>query len=87
MTPVATYAYEDFPVGQEFPLGPQSISAEQIVAFASEFDPQPMHLSEEAGRQSILGGLVAHLQPADADDGGQLHFELDLGGQPGHRFR
>lgn len=59
MTPVATYAYEDFPVGQEFPLGPQSISAEQIVAFASEFDPQPMHLSEEAGRQSILGGLAA----------------------------
>jgi acyl dehydratase len=40
-------------------LGPQSISAEQIVAFASEFDPQPMHLSEEAGRQSILGGLAA----------------------------
>ena len=59
MTPVATYAYKDFPVGREFPLGPQSISAEQIIAFASEFDPQPMHLSEEAGRQSILGGLAA----------------------------
>lgn len=59
MTPVAIYAYEDFSVGREFPLGPQSISAEQIIAFASEFDPQPMHLSEEAGRQSILGGLAA----------------------------
>lgn len=59
MTPVATYAYEDFPVGQEFPLGPQSLSPEQIIAFASEFDPQPMHLSEEAGRKSILGGLAA----------------------------
>ncbi|CAN7413086.1 MaoC family dehydratase [Agrobacterium genomosp. 3] len=59
MTPVAIYTYEDFSVGREFPLGPQSISAEQIIAFASEFDPQPMHLSEEAGRQSILGGLAA----------------------------
>lgn len=59
MAPVATYAYEDFAAGREFPLGPQSLSAEQIIAFASEFDPQPMHLSEEAGRQSILGGLAA----------------------------
>ncbi|WP_323688126.1 MaoC family dehydratase [Rhizobium sp. AN69] len=59
MAPVATYAYEDFSVGREFPPGPQSISAAQIIEFASEFDPQPMHLSEEAGRQSILGGLAA----------------------------
>ncbi|MCZ7447794.1 MaoC family dehydratase [Agrobacterium rhizogenes] len=59
MAPVATYAYEDFTVGREFPLGPQSISAPQIIEFASEFDPQPMHLSEEAGRRSILGGLAA----------------------------
>lgn len=59
MAPVATYAYEDFSVGREFPTGPQSISAAQIIEFASEFDPQPMHLSEEAGRQSILGGLAA----------------------------
>ena len=59
MVPVATYTYEDFAVGREFPLGPQSISAAQIIEFASEFDPQPMHLSEEAGRRSILGGLAA----------------------------
>ncbi len=59
MAPVAIYAYEDFSIGREFPLGPQPVSADQIIAFASEFDPQPMHLSEEAGRQSILGGLAA----------------------------
>lgn len=35
------------------------VGAEEIVAFASRFDPQPMHLSEEAGKASMLGGLAA----------------------------
>jgi len=35
------------------------IGADEIVAFAAEFDPQPMHLDAEAGRASILGGLAA----------------------------
>ncbi|MFS8045491.1 MaoC family dehydratase [Rhizobium sp. BR 314] len=52
-------AYEDFKPEREFPLGPKHVTAEEIVAFASEFDPQPMHLDEEAGRASILGGLAA----------------------------
>ena len=30
-----------------------------IVAFASQFDPQPYHLDEEAAEQSIFGGLCA----------------------------
>ena len=38
---------------------PVTVTAEDIVAFAAEFDPQPMHLSEEAGKASILGGLAA----------------------------
>lgn len=54
-----TYAYEDFHEGRVFPLGPLEITAEEIVAFAAEFDPQPMHLDEEAGKASILGGLAA----------------------------
>ena len=52
-------AYEDFEVGQTIDLGSRVVSAEEIVAFASEFDPQPFHLDEEAGRASILGGLSA----------------------------
>ena len=35
------------------------MTAGEIIEFAGEFDPQPMHLSEEAGRASILGGLSA----------------------------
>lgn len=51
--------FEDFEPGRTFPLGPKTVDAEEIVAFATEFDPQPMHLSEEAGKASILGGLSA----------------------------
>ena len=51
--------FEDFHVGRTFELGPKTVTADEIIEFASEFDPQPMHLSEEAGRASILGGLSA----------------------------
>ena len=53
------YTFEDFTPGTTFNLGPYQVSAEEIIAFASEFDPQPMHLDEEAGKQSLLGGLAA----------------------------
>ena len=53
------YHFEDFSPGRIFSLGPQTVTAKAIIAFATEFDPQPMHLSEEAGRASILGGLAA----------------------------
>lgn len=51
--------FEDFTVDRQFPLGPKAVSAAEIIEFATEFDPQPMHLSEEAGKASILGGLAA----------------------------
>ncbi|OJF96822.1 MaoC family dehydratase [Pararhizobium antarcticum] len=50
---------EDFTPGRAFALGPTPVSADEIVAFASEFDPQPMHLSQADGAASILGGLAA----------------------------
>lgn len=53
------YAFEDFTPGRSFPLGPKTLTADEIIEFAMEFDPQPMHLSEEAGKASILGGLAA----------------------------
>lgn len=57
--PEKTFYYEDFTPGREFALGPVDVSAEEIVAFARAFDPQPMHLSEEDGKAGILGGLSA----------------------------
>ncbi len=51
--------FEDFDAGQEFPLGPHRVTREEIVAFAAEFDPQPFHLDEAAGADTLLGGLAA----------------------------
>lgn len=53
------WAYEDFVVGNTILIGEKHVTAEEIIEFASEFDYQPMHLDEEAGKASILGGLAA----------------------------
>ena len=53
------YYYEDCPPGSEMTLAPRTVTAEEIVGFASRFDPVPFHLDEEAGRASLLGGLAA----------------------------
>ncbi|MBZ0162942.1 MAG: MaoC family dehydratase [Notoacmeibacter sp.] len=52
-------AYEDLQPGMEIAMGPYPVTAGEIIEFASEFDPQPMHLDEEAGKASMLGGLAA----------------------------
>jgi acyl dehydratase len=51
--------FEDFTAGLVIEAAPRLVTREEIVAFAAEFDPQPMHLDEEAARNSILGGLAA----------------------------
>lgn len=53
------YWWEDMTPGRRFDLGSKTVTAEEIVEFAEEFDPQPFHLSVEAGEASILGGLSA----------------------------
>ena len=52
-----TLTFEDFPQGRFGSFGPRHVSREEIIAFAAEFDPQPMHLDEEAARASMLKGL------------------------------
>jgi acyl dehydratase len=51
--------FENFHAGQVFTLGTHRISAEEIIAFAREFDPQPQHIDPVAAKASILGGLAA----------------------------
>jgi acyl dehydratase len=51
--------WEDFCAGDVASYGPRLVTREEIVAFAAEFDPQPMHLDEHAARASMLGGLSA----------------------------
>ena len=52
--------FEDFAPGQIFALdGRYRVTAEEIVAFARDYDPQPHHLSHDAANQTVLGGLAA----------------------------
>ncbi len=50
---------EDLAVGQKFGSGRARVDAAAIKAFASEFDPQPFHLDEEAAKESFFRGLAA----------------------------
>jgi acyl dehydratase len=56
---VPTLAFEDFVADSVTEMGSHLITAEEIVAFAAEFDPQPMHLGEVGGRAAGVGGLIA----------------------------
>lgn len=50
---------EDCQVGQTFSGGPTQVTAEAIIAFARQFDPQPFHLDADAAKDSAFGELVA----------------------------
>jgi acyl dehydratase len=52
-----TLTFEDFPPGRLGTYGPRRVTREEILAFAAEFDPQPMHLDDEAARHTMLKGL------------------------------
>jgi acyl dehydratase len=51
--------FEDLVVGQRREVGSFTFTAEDIKRFARQFDPQRFHLDEEAGRNSLFGGLAA----------------------------
>lgn len=50
---------EDLAVGQGFENGPVELTAQDIKAFAAQFDPQPFHLDDEAANASFFQGLAA----------------------------
>ncbi|MBV9439534.1 MAG: MaoC family dehydratase [Candidatus Eremiobacteraeota bacterium] len=49
---------EDFAPGEETTIGEAVVSADEIRAFASHYDPQPFHLDEGAAAEKF-GGLIA----------------------------
>jgi acyl dehydratase len=50
--------FEDFPPGDVVEYGGVDVSADEIIAFARDFDPQPFHTDEQAARP-VTGGLIA----------------------------
>lgn len=51
--------YEDLEVGRAYGSSPLTVSLEDIVAFASVYDPQPFHTDPSLARESVFGELVA----------------------------
>ena len=51
--------FEDFFPGQEIALGSRTVSEEEIIAFATQFDPQPFHVDHDAAANSIFKGVIA----------------------------
>ena len=51
--------FEDFEAGQIYEYGAHKMSREEIVAFATVFDGQPMHVDEASAKQSFVGTLIA----------------------------
>ncbi len=56
---VAGLYLDDLHVGQLFKSGTHILDAAQIKAFAAEFDPQPFHIDEKAGENTLFKGLAA----------------------------
>ena len=50
---------DDFFPQQQFFGGPEAVTPDEIIAFASRYDPQYFHLDAEAAQNSLFGGLAA----------------------------
>ncbi|NVJ68948.1 MAG: MaoC family dehydratase [Alphaproteobacteria bacterium] len=51
--------YEDIDVGQKESFGSYAVTREEVIEFASKYDPQPFHLDDEAAKNSVFGKLCA----------------------------
>ncbi|AEG48535.1 MaoC domain protein dehydratase [Sphingobium chlorophenolicum L-1] len=51
--------FEDLELGNMKEFGPLTVSRDEIIAFATEFDPQPFHLSDEGAAQTHFGSLAS----------------------------
>ncbi len=57
MTAARKY-FEDFEEGQTVVTGPYSLRQEEMLGFASRWDPQPVHLDSQAGLEAGFGGIA-----------------------------
>jgi acyl dehydratase len=91
---------EDMAVGEQFELGSFSLTAEDIVAFAQRYDPQPFHLQSDpdgpyggliAGGRSFkrqrLSGLAGHYDPLPETGARRRSLHRALYGHRHHRIK
>ncbi len=58
MTQLKWY-FDDFNPGQVIDAGAITVTEEEIIKFARQYDPQPFHVDQTAAADSIYGGLIA----------------------------
>ena len=51
--------FEDLVVGAEREFGNYQVTREEVIEFASKYDPQPFHLSDEAAAKTHFGRIAA----------------------------
>ena len=51
--------HEDLEVGKPIDFGPRTVTKDEIMAFGRAYDPQPLHVDEEAAKATLVGGLCA----------------------------
>jgi acyl dehydratase len=51
--------WEDFKVGDTASIGERVVDRDEVIAFATAYDPQPFHIDEAAAEQSMFKGLIA----------------------------
>jgi len=57
---MSAYVYmEDCRLGQKFTAGPITVTAEEIIAYAKQFDPQDFHTDPVKAKNTVFGELVA----------------------------
>jgi acyl dehydratase len=57
--PGTPFYFDDHVVGDEHAAGSYTVTAQEIIEFARQWDPQPWHIDEAAARASHFGGLTA----------------------------
>lgn len=50
---------DDFHPGAVRETGPCLVTREEIIDFATRYDPQPFHVDEAAARETMFGGLIS----------------------------
>ena len=56
---MSKYFWDDFTPGWTYESGSRTLSAEEIVRFAREYDPQIFHTDEQGAKATPFGGLIA----------------------------
>jgi len=51
--------FEELAIGDTATFGEYEVSREEIIDFAGQYDPQPIHTEQAAAEASMFGGLIA----------------------------